>query len=90
MAELPCVFRPEVSLVQALDDLCGQAIELVRNGARILLLSDRSASRGDASGSDGDGHGSGASGAGFGRVAHAVPGWRLRPAIAATFIMPRC
>ncbi|HEY6376970.1 MAG TPA: glutamate synthase-related protein, partial [Edaphobacter sp.] len=44
MAELPCVFRPEVSLVQALDDLCGQAIELVRNGARILLLSDRSAS----------------------------------------------
>ena len=44
MAELPCVFRPEVSLIQALDDLCGQAIELVRNGARILLLSDRSAS----------------------------------------------
>ncbi len=36
--------RPEKSLVQALDELCMQAIELVRNGARILLLSDRSAS----------------------------------------------
>jgi glutamate synthase (NADPH/NADH) large chain len=44
LAELPCVFKPEVSLVQALDDICMQAIELVRNGARILLLSDRSAS----------------------------------------------
>src|SRR5260370_15594323 len=46
LAELPCVFKPEVSLVQALDDICTQAIELVRNGARILLLSDRSASTG--------------------------------------------
>jgi len=44
LAELPCVFSPKISLVQALDDLCMQAIELVRNGARILLLSDRSAS----------------------------------------------
>jgi glutamate synthase (ferredoxin) len=44
LAELPCVFKPEVSLVQALDDLCMQAIKLVRNGARILVLSDRSAS----------------------------------------------
>ena len=43
-AELQCVFKPESSLVQALDDLCMQAIQLVRNGARILLLSDRSAS----------------------------------------------
>jgi glutamate synthase (ferredoxin) len=43
LAELPCVFRPEVSLVQALDELCIQAIKLVRNGARILVLSDRSA-----------------------------------------------
>ena len=43
-AELQCVFRPESSLTQALDDLCMQAIHLVRNGARILLLSDRSAS----------------------------------------------
>ncbi|MCU1224480.1 MAG: Glutamate synthase (ferredoxin) [Edaphobacter sp.] len=44
LAELPCVFSPKISLVQALDDLCMQAIELVRNGARILLLSDRSVS----------------------------------------------
>jgi len=44
LAELPCVFSPETSLVQALDDLSMQAIELVRNGARILLLTDRSAS----------------------------------------------
>ena len=43
LAELPCVFSPEISLVRALDDICMQAIELVRNGARILLLSDRSA-----------------------------------------------
>jgi len=44
LSELPCVFTPEISLVQALDDICMNAIELVRNGARILLLSDRSAS----------------------------------------------
>ena len=43
LAELPCVFRPEVSLLQALDEICSRAIELVRNGGRILLLSDRSA-----------------------------------------------
>jgi glutamate synthase (ferredoxin) len=41
--ELPCVFRPEITLVQALDELCMRAIELVRNGGRILLLTDRSA-----------------------------------------------
>jgi glutamate synthase (ferredoxin) len=44
LAELPCVFQPEVTLAQALDDLCGHAIKLVLNGARILVLSDRSAS----------------------------------------------
>jgi glutamate synthase (ferredoxin) len=44
LAELPCVFDPTLTLVQALDELCMQAIKLVRNGARILLLSDRSAS----------------------------------------------
>ena len=43
-AELQCVFKPESTLLQGLDDLCMQAIQLVRNGARILLLSDRSAS----------------------------------------------
>ncbi len=43
-AELPAVFGAEKTLAQGLDELCGQAIKLVRNGARILLLSDRSAS----------------------------------------------
>jgi glutamate synthase (ferredoxin) len=43
-AELQCVFKPETTLLQGLDDICMQAIQLVRNGARILLLSDRSAS----------------------------------------------
>jgi glutamate synthase (NADPH/NADH) large chain len=44
LAELPCVFHTEIRLSQALDELCMRAIELVRNGGRILLLSDRSAS----------------------------------------------
>ena len=43
-AELPAVFSVEKSLMQALDELCMQAIKLVRNGARIVLLSDRTAS----------------------------------------------
>ena len=43
-AEIQCVFKPEISLVQALDEVCMKAVQLVRNGARILLLSDRSAS----------------------------------------------
>jgi glutamate synthase (ferredoxin) len=44
LAELQAVFGVEKSLTQALDDICMQAIKLVREGARILLLSDRSAS----------------------------------------------
>ncbi len=44
LTELPAVFSAEKSLTQALDELCMQAITLVRNGARIVLLSDRSAS----------------------------------------------
>ncbi|HTC76397.1 MAG TPA: glutamate synthase-related protein [Edaphobacter sp.] len=44
LAELPAVFSEDKSLTQALDELCIQAIRLVRNGARILLLSDRTAS----------------------------------------------
>jgi glutamate synthase (ferredoxin) len=44
LAELQTVFSAEESLTQALDELCMQAIKLVRNGARILLLSDRTAS----------------------------------------------
>jgi glutamate synthase (NADPH/NADH) large chain len=44
LEELRCVFAPEVTLEQAIDDLCDKAVELVRNGARMLLLSDREAS----------------------------------------------
>jgi glutamate synthase (ferredoxin) len=44
LAELPAVFAVEKSLTQGLDELCMQAIKLVRNGARIVLLSDRTAS----------------------------------------------
>jgi len=44
LAELQAVFGGEKTLTQGLDDLCMQAIKLVREGARILLLSDRSAS----------------------------------------------
>jgi glutamate synthase (NADPH/NADH) large chain len=44
LAGLPAVFSVEKSLTQALDELSMQAIKLVRNGARIVLLSDRTAS----------------------------------------------
>jgi glutamate synthase (ferredoxin) len=44
LAELPAVFGADKSLLQALDELCMQAIKLVRQGARIVLLSDRNAS----------------------------------------------
>ena len=44
--ELPCVFDASTTLVQGLDEVCAQAVRLVLNGARILLLSDRSARAG--------------------------------------------
>ncbi|WP_353068727.1 glutamate synthase-related protein [Tunturibacter empetritectus] len=44
LAELQAVFGAEKTLTQGIDELCMQAIKLVREGARILLLSDRSAS----------------------------------------------
>ena len=40
-AVLDCVFHPGCNLVTAIDDLCSKAIELVRGGAAILLLTDR-------------------------------------------------
>ena len=46
--ELECVYSPTIPLESALDVICGQAIDLVRNGARILLLSDRAAVSGSA------------------------------------------
>lgn len=42
LAVLDCVFNPACNVVTALDDLCSKAIELVRGGAAILLLTDRS------------------------------------------------
>jgi glutamate synthase (ferredoxin) len=44
LAELPAVFAADKSLTQGLDELCMNAIRMVRNGARIVLLSDRTAS----------------------------------------------
>ncbi|MBS1798640.1 MAG: glutamate synthase large subunit [Acidobacteria bacterium] len=44
LSELSCVFAPSLTLLQALDELCNKSIDLVRNGARILLLTDRYAS----------------------------------------------
>jgi glutamate synthase (NADPH/NADH) large chain len=41
--ELACVYSSSIGLEAALDVICQEAIELVRNGARILLLSDRAA-----------------------------------------------
>ncbi|MBT9329802.1 glutamate synthase large subunit [Paracidobacterium acidisoli] len=41
LAVLECVFSPGCSLLTALDDLCAKAVELVRGGASILLLTDR-------------------------------------------------
>ncbi len=44
LSELSAVFAAEKSLTQGLDELCMHAIRMVRNGARIVLLSDRTAS----------------------------------------------
>ena len=44
LEELSCLFSPEITLEQALDDLCGHAVEMVRTGVRLLLLTDRGAS----------------------------------------------
>jgi glutamate synthase (NADPH/NADH) large chain len=41
LAVLECVFNPACNLLIALDDLCSKAIELVRGGASVLLLTDR-------------------------------------------------
>ncbi len=41
LAVLDCVFAPSCDLSRALDDLCARAIDLVRGGAAILLLTDR-------------------------------------------------
>ena len=46
VAELACVFAPDTTLADAIETASQQAIELVREGARILILTDRSAQAG--------------------------------------------
>jgi glutamate synthase domain-containing protein 2/glutamate synthase domain-containing protein 1/glutamate synthase domain-containing protein 3 len=41
LAVLDCVLPPASTLARTLDDLCARAVELVRGGAAILMLSDR-------------------------------------------------
>ncbi len=41
LAVLDCVYAPSGTLAAALEDLCARAIDLVRGGAAVLLLSDR-------------------------------------------------
>jgi glutamate synthase (ferredoxin) len=43
VAELDCVFAPDLTLEAGLDAACQRAVELVRDGARILILTDRKA-----------------------------------------------
>ncbi len=44
LAVLDCVFAPGCNLVTAIDDLGDKAVELVRGGAAVLLLTDRGCS----------------------------------------------
>jgi glutamate synthase (ferredoxin) len=44
MEELPCLFDPALTLEQAIDGLCGHAVEIVRSGVRLVLMTDRGAS----------------------------------------------
>ena len=44
LARMDCTFAQDDSLQDAIDRLCDDAVKLVRDGTRILLLSDRSAS----------------------------------------------
>ena len=44
LALLDCVFSPSSTLLSALDEICAKAIDLVRGGAAVLLLTDRTGS----------------------------------------------
>jgi glutamate synthase (NADPH/NADH) large chain len=44
LQELSVLFEPGKALVQAVDELCDRAVELVRSGARLVLMTDRGAS----------------------------------------------
>ena len=41
LAVLDALYAPSTTLASAIDDMCAKAIELVRGGAAVLLLSDR-------------------------------------------------
>jgi glutamate synthase (NADPH/NADH) large chain len=41
LAVLDCVFHPKCNLLTAIEDLCTKAVQLVRGGAAVLLLTDR-------------------------------------------------
>ena len=43
LEELSCLYSPEVTLESAVEAVAGKAIEMVRSGARLLLLTDRGA-----------------------------------------------
>jgi glutamate synthase (NADPH/NADH) large chain len=44
LSELSCLYSSDLTLEQAIDDLCSRAVEMVRTGVRLLLLTDRGAS----------------------------------------------
>jgi glutamate synthase (ferredoxin) len=49
LEELSALFSPEKTLEEAIDELCGRAVEMVRGGVRLLLLTDRGVGVGGAS-----------------------------------------
>ena len=81
LSALDCTFAQDDSLQNAIDCLRDRAVELVREGARILVLTDRSASPRNIAHSDGDGHRRRPSCAGRSWIAHqgrlGAGGWRL-------------
>ncbi len=70
LARLDCTFAPDGSLQSAIDSLRERAVDLVRGGTRILLLTDRSASPQSITHSYGDGYRRSAPCAGYGWAAH--------------------
>ena len=44
LEELPVLFAAAKTLEEAIDELCGHAVEMVRGGVRLLMLTDRGAS----------------------------------------------
>ena len=44
LASIDCIFAPDSSLKNAIDSVCKRAVDLVRAGSRILLLTDSAAS----------------------------------------------